>query len=58
MAADKMNLPEDMSALREAAVSLHEMYLAFRTGGFTENEAIRLVAAIITSTPMPQNNDE
>lgn len=38
----------DLSPLVEAAVALHEVYLALIEGGFDEFEAIRILALIIS----------
>jgi len=35
---------EGLSALEESAVRLHEIYKSLMTGGFTENEALSLIA--------------
>ena len=50
MAADnfssKENLQsfEGLTALEETAVRLHEIYKSLMTGGFTEDEALSLIA--------------
>ena len=38
----------DLSPLVEAAVALHEVYLAMIEGGFDEYEALRILALIIS----------
>ena len=35
---------EGLSALEESAVRLHEIYKSLMTGGFTEDEALTLIA--------------
>ena len=35
---------EGLSALEESAVRLHEIYKSLMTGGFTEDEALSLIA--------------
>jgi hypothetical protein len=35
---------EGLSALEESAVRLHEIYKPLMTGGFTEDEALKLIA--------------
>ena len=42
---------ESLSALEESAVRLHEVYKSLLTGGFTEDEAISLIAKIAKSGP-------
>jgi hypothetical protein len=44
---------EGLSALQESAVRLHEVYTSLITGGFTQDEALTLIAKVMT-----QNNDE
>jgi hypothetical protein len=38
----------DLSPLVEAAVALHEVYLALIEGGFDEFEALRMLAYIVS----------
>jgi len=35
---------EGLSALEESAVRLHEVYKSLQSGGFTEDEALSLIA--------------
>ena len=35
---------EGLSALEESAVRLHEIYMSLKTAGFTEDEALSLIA--------------
>ena len=42
---------EGLSALEESAVRLHEIYKSLLTGGFTEDEALSLIAKMTKSGP-------
>jgi hypothetical protein len=42
---------EGLSALEESAVRLHEIYKSLVTGGFTEDEALSLIAKMTRITP-------
>ena len=42
---------EGLSALEESAVRLHEMYKSLMTGGFTEDEALSLIAKMTRVPP-------
>jgi hypothetical protein len=42
---------EGLSALEESAVRLHEIYKSLLTGGFTEDEALSLIAKMTRITP-------
>ena len=44
---------EGLSALEESAVRLHEIYKSLITGGFTEDEALSLIAKMTKSGPNP-----
>jgi hypothetical protein len=44
---------EGLSALEESAVRLHEIYKSLMTGGFTEDEALSLIAKMTKSEPNP-----
>ena len=44
---------EGLSALEESAVRLHEIYKSLMTGGFTEDEALSLIAKMTKSGPNP-----
>ncbi len=44
---------ESLSALEESAVRLHEIYKSLMTGGFTEDEALSLIAKMTKSGPNP-----
>ena len=44
---------EGLSALEESAVRLHEIYKSLLTGGFTEDEALSLIAKMTKSGPNP-----
>jgi hypothetical protein len=44
---DNDDMDMGMSPLREAAVSAHETYLAFKEAGFSRGEALELVARIV-----------
>lgn len=50
--SEDSNLPDEMSALIEAAVSMHEMFITLITAGFTEAQALTLVGQLLR----PQNN--
>ena len=43
-AMDNLQGFEGLSALEESAVRLHEIYKSLMTGGFTEDEALSLLA--------------
>ena len=43
-AMDNLQGFEGLSALEESAVRLHEIYKSLMTGGFTEDEALSLIA--------------
>lgn len=45
--SDDNNTPEPLSALMEAAVSMHEMFLSLLAGGFTEAQALYLVSQVL-----------
>lgn len=57
MAADNFSTMENLqgfeglSALEESAVRLHEVYKSLLTGGFTEDEALSLIAKMTRITP-------
>ena len=40
-----------LSALEESAVRLHEIYKSLMTGGFTEDEALSLIAKMTKPNP-------
>ena len=40
---------DGLSALEESAVRLHEVYKSLMTGGFTEDEALSLIAKMTKS---------
>lgn len=42
---------EGLSALEESAVRLHEIYKTLVTGGFTEDEALSLIAKMTRNSP-------
>ena len=42
---------EGLSALEESAVRLHEVYTSLMSGGFTEDEALSLIAKMTRITP-------
>ncbi len=42
---------EGLSALEESAVRLHEIYKSLMTGGFTEDEALSLIAKMTRMPP-------
>jgi hypothetical protein len=44
---------EGLSALEESAVRLHEIYKSLMMGGFTEDEALSLIAKMTKSGPNP-----
>ena len=44
---------EGLSALEESAVRLHEIYKSLMTGGFTEDEALSLIAKMTKSGRNP-----
>lgn len=44
---DDKNLPEQLTALVEAAVSMHEMFLSLTAAGFTEAQALYLVGQVL-----------
>jgi hypothetical protein len=39
--------PDPITVLMAGAVQMHELYLAFMKAGFTEDQALRLVIAVI-----------
>lgn len=41
---------EDLPPLTQAAVALHEMYIALVDAGFGEGEALRMIAWLIADT--------
>lgn len=41
---------EPLSALAEAAVSAHELFIACMQGGFTEDQALTLVAKMLAES--------
>lgn len=44
---------EGLSALEESAVRLHEIYKSLMTAGFTEDQALSLIAKMTKSGPNP-----
>ena len=50
---DNLQSFEGLSALEESAVRLHEIYKSLITGGFTEDEALSLIAKMTKSGPNP-----
>lgn len=54
---DDAQMPQGsaITALIQAAVSLHEMYTSYVHAGFTEEQALRLVTAVLTAS-MPKND--
>jgi len=42
---------EGLSVLEESAVRLHEIYKSLMTGGFTEDEALSLIAKMTKKSP-------
>jgi hypothetical protein len=45
---DGATLPVDpMSALAEAATSLHELFVSYCRGGFTQDQSMQLIVAIV-----------
>ena len=44
---------EGLSALGASAMRLHEIYKSLMTGGFTEDEALSLIAKMTKSGPNP-----
>jgi hypothetical protein len=42
---------EGLSALEESAVRLHEVYKSLLAGGFTEDQALTLIAKMTRSGP-------
>jgi hypothetical protein len=43
---EDMNIPE-VSALKEAALALHEMYISLKDAGFSNYEALVIVANMV-----------
>lgn len=44
-------IPQDpMSPLAAAGMGLHELFLAYMAGGFTESQALRLIAYGVDAT--------
>jgi hypothetical protein len=39
----------DFSSMDEGHVALHEMFLSLQRGGFTENQALKLIANVIVT---------
>lgn len=47
-----------MSALLAGAVAAHTMFLHYVEAGFSENQALRLVAYTIAATPTPEGDGD
>lgn len=41
---------ESLTGMQESSVMLHELYVSYVEGGFTEKEALQLLANLITNT--------
>lgn len=45
-----VNQPEDpLSLVQQGAIAQHELYLSWRGAGFTEEQAMELLKAVITT---------
>lgn len=42
---------EEFTALREAAMAMHEMYRELRSAGFTQSEAIEMIVKLFRTIP-------
>lgn len=47
MSNENINLPEAISVLIEAAISMHEMFISLTTAGFTESQALYIVSQVL-----------
>jgi len=47
---DNLNSFEGLSALEESAIALHEVYKSLMSGGFTEDQALTLIAKMTKSS--------
>lgn len=48
--------PSDpLGPLVAAAVTMHSLFVAYRDAGFTEDQALRLVAYVVASAQAPAN---
>ena len=45
--AAKPEEPQPMSVLLTAAIAMHELFLNFKTAGFTEDQSLKLVSEIV-----------
>jgi hypothetical protein len=48
----------DLSPMDEAAVSMHELYLAFRRAGFARSEALTIIAKTSAEVITQREHDE
>ena len=48
MAEEPRNLEDPVSPLVAGAASMHEIFLAYIAAGFTRDEALRIVIAVLT----------
>ena len=47
---------EQMTALQEGAVQIHELYRSYRSAGFTKDEALTIIIGLISSSK-PNEDD-
>ena len=54
-----MTNPFGMTQLQQGAAGVHEMFVAYVNAGFTRDEALRIVIAMITNaTPQTQTEEQ
>jgi hypothetical protein len=54
----EVDMPESMSLKGQSAVALHEMFLSYRKAGFSEDQALKLIACIIVFGQTPPDTPE
>lgn len=47
-----------LSSLVEAAVSMHEIFVTYVRAGFTENQALKLIAYILTGPRIELDSED
>ena len=55
--SDDQDSPLSNSPLKEASIALNEMFKTMIESGFTESQALRLVAFMIEDMTFPDNDD-
>jgi len=48
--------PRVIMTLDESSVAMHEMYLSYLRAGFTEEQAMRIIIAIVTNVAANASN--